>query len=168
MDIGSKSGYPASALSNFAPHRFIFDGVVCNSMEGFLQSVKFDKIPVQEQVCTLVGIQAKMRGKNRNKPWKSRQTLWWKGLSIDRHGEEYQNLLDLAYQALYDGNDSFRRALEATQKAVLTHSMGHNKEQDTVLTEREFCSRLTKLRDNGYLIKKENPKCISNLQKQEM
>lgn len=168
MDIGSKSGYPSSALSNFAPHAFEFDEVKCASMEGLLQSFKFDKIPVQEQVCTLVGIQAKMRGKNRNKAWKSRQTLWWKGLSIDRHGEEYQNLLDLAYQALYDGNDSFRRALEATQKAVLTHSIGHNKEQDTVLTEREFCSRLTKLRDNGYLIKKENPKCISNLQKQEM
>ena len=153
MDIGSKSGYPSSALSNFAPHRFIFDGVDCGSIEGCLQSLKFDKVPVQIEVCTLIGLKAKMRGKNRNKAWKSRQTLWWKGLAIDRHGDEYQNLLDMIYQAVYDQNDSFRRALAATQKAVLTHSIGHNKESDTILTEREFCSRLTKLRDNGYLIK---------------
>ena len=32
MDIGSKSGYPSSSLSNFAGHRFIFDGVECYSM----------------------------------------------------------------------------------------------------------------------------------------
>ena len=153
MDIGSKSGYPSSALSNFAPHKFIFDGVECASLEGLLQSFKFDKVPVQIEVCTLVGLKAKMRGKNRNKAWKSRQTLWWRGLAIDRHGDEYQNLLDMIYQAVYDQNDSFRRALAATQKAVLTHSIGHNKESDTILTEREFCSRLTKLRDNGYLIK---------------
>ena len=153
MDIGSKSGYPSSALSNFAPHKFIFDGVECASLEGLLQSFKFDKVPVQIEVCTLVGLKAKMRGKNRNKAWKSRQTLWWKGLAIDRHGDEYQNLLDMIYQSVYDQNDSFRRALAATQKAVLTHSIGHNKESDTILTEREFCSRLTKLRDNGYLIK---------------
>jgi hypothetical protein len=153
MDIGSKSGYPSSALSNFAPHKFIFDGVEVASLEGLLQSLKFDKVPVQIEVCTLVGLKAKMRGKNRNKAWKSRQTLWWKGLAIDRHGDEYQNLLDMIYQAVHDQNDSFRRALAATQKAVLTHSIGHNKESDTILTEREFCSRLTKLRDNGYLIK---------------
>jgi hypothetical protein len=153
MDIGSKSGYPSSALSNFAPRAFMFDGVKVASLEGILQSLKFDKIPVQIDVCTLIGLKAKFRGKSRNKAWKSRQTLWWKGLAIDRHGSEYQHLLDMIYQAAYDQSDSFRRALAATQKAVLTHSIGHNKESDTILTEREFCSRLTKLRDNGYLIK---------------
>ena len=153
MDIGSKSGYPSSALSNFAPHAFVFDGVECASLEGLLQSFKFDKPHIQAEVCKLVGLAAKFRGKPRNKAWKSKQTLWWKGLPIDRHGDEYQNLLDMIYQAVYDQNDSFRRALAATQNAVLTHSIGHNKESETVLTEREFCSRLTKLRDNGFLIK---------------
>ena len=36
MDIGSGSSYPSCALSNFAPHKFIYDGVECASMEGFL------------------------------------------------------------------------------------------------------------------------------------
>lgn len=43
MDIGSGSGYPAGNLSNFHPYQFEIDGVTCNSMEGFLQSLKFFK-----------------------------------------------------------------------------------------------------------------------------
>ena len=31
MDIGSGNGYPESALSNFAPHKFTIDNVECNS-----------------------------------------------------------------------------------------------------------------------------------------
>ncbi|MBO5435963.1 hypothetical protein J6A31_09230 [bacterium] len=34
MDIGNGTGYPSAALSNFAPHGFIIDGVECASMEG--------------------------------------------------------------------------------------------------------------------------------------
>lgn len=35
MDIGSGKGYPSSALSNFAPHEFIIDGITCQSMEDY-------------------------------------------------------------------------------------------------------------------------------------
>lgn len=51
MDIGSQNSYPASALSNFAPHPFIIDGIECNSMEGFLQSLKFKNPEMQKEVC---------------------------------------------------------------------------------------------------------------------
>ncbi len=44
MDIGSGKDWPSSALSNFSPHPFIIDGVECNSMEGFLQSLKHEKM----------------------------------------------------------------------------------------------------------------------------
>lgn len=53
MDIGAGNGYPQSALSNFAPHPFVIDGVKCNSMEGFLQSLKFESQDMQQFVCTL-------------------------------------------------------------------------------------------------------------------
>lgn len=144
MNIGSKSGYPSSALSNFAPHRFYFDGVDCWSMEGLLQSFKFDKIHIQEEVCSLVGIAAKMRGKS--KDWYKTQTLHWKGIAYKRDSQEYQDLLDRAYLALAT-NSSFRKALLATGDAVLQHTMGKRKTSETVLTQREFCSRLTNLRE---------------------
>jgi predicted NAD-dependent protein-ADP-ribosyltransferase YbiA (DUF1768 family) len=148
MDIGSKNGYPASALSNFSPHPFELDGVQCNSMEGFLQSLKFESKEMQEYVCTLVGYAAKKKGKK--KSWWIKQTLYWRGVSIKRDSDEYQNLLNRAYNALYK-NSKFRAALEATKGATLTHSIGKNKKNETVLTTQEFCSRLTYLRDKGKL-----------------
>jgi predicted NAD-dependent protein-ADP-ribosyltransferase YbiA (DUF1768 family) len=144
MDIGSGRGYPASALSNFSPHPFVLDGVACASMEGFLQSLKFDKLPIQEEVCKLVGKAAKFRGKK--KKWYQRQVLFWRGVPYNRHGQPYQDLLDRAYKAMFDQSESFRKALKATQNAVLTHSIGKSNSSETILTEKEFCSRLMSLR----------------------
>lgn len=144
MDIGSGRGYPSSSITNFAPHTFTFDGVACNSMEGLLQSFKFANPQMQEHVCTLVGIKAKLRGKP--KRWQVTQTLYWKGEAINRHSQEYQDLLDRAYNALAQ-NEGFRRALLATGNAVLTHSIGRTNDRETVLTQREFVSRLTKIRE---------------------
>ena len=66
VDIKSGSGYPAAALSNFYPHPFIFDGVEVASMEGLLQSFKFEKPHIQLEVCKLVGLAAKKRGRSKN------------------------------------------------------------------------------------------------------
>jgi len=147
MDIGTKAGYPASALSNFAPHAFTFDGVECASMEGLVQAFKFDKHHIQIEVCKLIGLAAKRRGQKRNKAWKRVQKLWWKGIEYDRHGLEYQQLLDRAFDALAQ-NAAFRKALLATRNSALTHSIGKSNPADTVLTERELCSRLERLRAN--------------------
>jgi hypothetical protein len=144
MDIGSKHGYPSSALSNFAPHKFIVDEIECNSMEGFLQSLKFSNPDMQVEVCKLVGFTAKKRGSNKN--WQTSQTLWWKGKAIKRESKEYQDLLNKAYLAL-SKNTNFQKALLATKDAVLTHVIGRTNEKETVLTRQEFCSRLTKIRN---------------------
>lgn len=143
MDIGSGTGYPSSALSNFAPHSFVFDGIECASMEGFLQSLKFQDPEMQKHVCTLVGRKAKFKGKR--KKWFKTQTLYWQGEEIPRDSDRYQELLDQAFEALSQ-NEGFRRALLATQNATLTHSIGKNKKSETILTKNEFTSRLTKLR----------------------
>lgn len=144
MDIGSGTGFPSASLSNFAPHPFIFDGVECASMEGLLQSFKFSNPEVQREVCKLVGKQAKFKGKK--KKWWRTQILFWQGKEFKRESQEYQELLDRAFEALAT-NESFQRALLATGNAVLTHSIGKIKENETVLTRNEFCSRLMKIRE---------------------
>lgn len=143
MDIGSKCKYPACALSNFAPHKFIFDGVECNSMEGLLQAFKSRNHEVQIERCKLVGFKAKMAGKNIN--WQERQKLYWKGVEYRRDSQDYQDLLDRAYAALAT-NESFQKALLATGDATLTHSIGRTNFRETILTRQEFCSRLMKIR----------------------
>lgn len=145
MDIGSGTGWPSAALSNFTPHPFVIDGVACASMEGFLQSLKFKEPDMQVEVCKLVGKAAKFKGKK--KKWWRTQTLYWQGQEFKRDSQEYQDLLDRAFDALAQ-NTGFQKALLATGKATLTHSIGKSKETETVLTKQEFCSRLTKIRDN--------------------
>ena len=54
MDISSGAGYPASSLSNFAPHAFEIDNVKCASMEGFLQALKFQSPEMQKYVCSRI------------------------------------------------------------------------------------------------------------------
>ena len=143
MDISSGSGYPTSSLSNFAPHEFIIDNIKCASMEGFLQSLKFQNPEMQKYVCSLVGKTAKFKGKN--KKWQKTGNLYWQGDVIKRDSERYQELLDNAYNALAK-NQSFKKALLATGNATLTHNMGKTKISETVLTKTEFVSRLTKIR----------------------
>lgn len=143
MDIGSGKGYPASSLSNFAPHEFTIDGITCQSMEGFLQSLKFQDKEMQKHICTLIGKKAKFKGSRKN--WKKTQTLYWQGTPLKRDSKEYQDLLDRAFEEL-SKNTSFKKALLATNNATLTHSIGKNKISETVLTRIEFISRLTKIR----------------------
>ena len=144
MDIGSGNNYPSSSLSNFAGHRFEIDGVLCYSMEGFLQSLKFKNPEMQKEVCQLVGLKAKYKGKR--KKWWVKQTLFWQGEEIYRHSVEYQDLITRAYLCMFNQSSSFRNALKASGQAVLTHSMGKSDASKTVLTRQEFCSRLTELR----------------------
>ena len=144
MDVGSNGSYPCNALSNFAAHEFYLDGVRCASMEGFLQSLKFENPAMQEHICSLIGIGAKRAGQEKN--WQKHQKLFWRGQVYPRRSREYQMLLDRAYLALYT-NQGFRAALKAAGDAVFTHSVGKRKEGETVLTIREFCSRLNMLRD---------------------
>lgn len=152
MDIGSKNSYPSCALSNFSAHEFEIDGVKCASMEGFLQSLKCKSPEMQKEICKLIGIKAKREGSKRN-DWKKHQKLYWQGREYPRRSTEYQLLLDRAYLALFE-NQKFRAALRAAKDSVFTHSVGKHKEGETVLTVREFCSRLNFLREE--LKKEEN------------
>ncbi len=149
MEVGSGNGFPSSALSNFAADVFTLDGVQISSREGFLQSLKFKDLVMQDYVCTLVGRAAKAKGRGKN--WHTRQVLYWRGVEYPRSSDAYQNLLDRAFEACFNGNNSFKKALIAAGKdAVFTHSIGRIKEQETVLTRREFCSRLMKLKKLAF------------------
>src|SRR5580704_11473035 len=99
VDIKAKGPFPVGALSNFAAHSFVLDDVVCGSMEGFLQGLKAEDVEVQKGICGLAGTEAQKAGRRHD--WSIQGTLWWKGHPIDRLSEEYQDLLDRAYEALY-------------------------------------------------------------------
>jgi hypothetical protein len=152
MDIRSNGIYPSNILSNFAHHHFIIDDIECNSYEGFLQSLKFKSVETQKNICKLIGSDAKKKGYN--KKWYKTQILYWKNKEIKRDSNEYQELLDKVYNALYKNSKLFRKALAHSVGVILTHTMGKNNKNETILTTQEFCSRLMILRDYG-IIKRE-------------
>lgn len=142
IDIGSNE--KEYSLSNFEHFEFYVDGVFCCSMEGFLQSLKFEDQDKQIEICKLVGVKAKFKGKK--KKWFLNQKLYWKGEVIDRHSERYQDLLDIAFSELFK-NKFFKNTLMKTKGFNLIHSIGKENKEETILTVSEFCSRLTILRE---------------------
>ena len=144
LDIWSTGEYPADVLSNLCSNRFRLDGIECQSMEGFLQSLKYEDTGRQRQICSMKGRNAKRQSTT---TWQTDQIVWWRGVAIDRQSQAYQDLLRRAYQAMFDQNDRFRAALMASRGKRLYHSQGNADRFRTILTQDEFCSILMEIRD---------------------
>ena len=145
LDIWSKSPYPANVLSNLCCNGFRFEGVLCGSMEGFLQSLKYQDADKQRQVCSMAGKNAKNMT---SAHWQIDQIVWWKGTAINRQSKEFQDLIRKAYKAMFEQNECFRIALLSTCGTKLYHCRGEQDSYKTILTESEFCSVLTEMRDS--------------------
>ena len=157
MDIISTGKYPAKALSNFAAYSFVVDGIKCNSMEGFLASLKFSSVHMQASICKLAGFLAKKKGNTIN--WQKNQILYWKGEKISRKSDKYQVLLDKAFESLFC-NVKFRKALKNSGNVILKHTIGKTDKTETLLTKDEFCSRLMTLRTYGSLAKPKSTRLL--------
>lgn len=145
VDIWSRGEYPADVLSNLCSNGFRFDGVICGSMEGFLQSLKHKDKGKQLQLCQMKGRKAR---KMTTTGWQTDQIVWWKGNAIDRQSTDFITLVKAAYQSMFDQNERFRTALMSSRGKKLYHSRGEHNPYKTILTEQELCDILTELRDN--------------------
>ncbi len=157
LDIGSTTEWPGGELSNFTEHHFVYDGVECHSMEGLLQSLKYEDPKKQLEICQMVGREAKAAGNKCPRNWKKSGMLFWQGFMFDRSGPQYFEFLNEAYLAL-SRDVKVREALLATGDAMLVHTIGKVSPYKTVLTTDEFCSRLMVLRQfiRAYYESKEN------------
>lgn len=144
-NIYSKAEYPANQLSNFAPHTFVLDGIVCQSMEGFLQSLKYMNPEKQSSICLLIETEAKKAGSKKHL-WKITKRVYWKGTSYGLFSDDLQKLIDRAYLACFEQCEEFRNALRATGNNELTHSIGKTDMRKTILTEYNYVRRLYYLR----------------------
>lgn len=145
LDIRSNGLYPSNVLSNLCSNGFRLDGMVCGSMEGFLQSLKRKELDKQRQICSMKGGNARKMSVT---SWQTDQVVWWKGQAIDRQSEEYQRLIRRAYQAMFEQSERFRAALMQTRGITLVHTSGEPSSYKTILTPSEFCGILMDLRDS--------------------
>ena len=144
-DIYSKGLWDEVYLSNFCETDFEFDGIQVKSMEGFLQSLKTNDEEKQIAICSLIGKDAKVVGSFI--AGFDGIHLYWKGKTIDRFSEEYQTLLKRVYQARFEQDANFRKALEYTKNKKLIHTVGKSDPKGTILTDAEFISILSGLHE---------------------
>lgn len=144
LDIRSNGLYPSGVLSNLCSNSFRFDGMVCGSMEGFLQSLKQQDFDKQRQICSMKGGNARKRSVT---SWQTDQIVWWKGQTINRQSDEYQMLVRMAYKAMFEQSERFRTALMSTRGVTLIHTTGEDNPYKTILTPNEFCSILMEMRE---------------------
>lgn len=144
LDIRSNGLYPSNVLSNLCSNRFVFDGMICGSMEGFLQSLKQKDLDKQRQICSMKGGNAR---KKRVTSWQTDQILWWKGREINRQSDEFRLLVEDAYEDMFFQNERFRTALMQTRGMKLAHTTGEENPYKTILTPSEFCGILEQIRE---------------------
>lgn len=143
IDIKSQAPGAIGRLSNYTARPFVFDGISCGSLEGVLQSFKCPDPQKQMEICALAGGRAKHAGSQYE--WKERQLLYWQGRAFPRQSDEYQQLLDRLYLAVYEQDEGFRKDLSEIRGKQIDHRMGLSNPAETILTRREFVLRLQRL-----------------------
>lgn len=146
IEIDSKGVYPACVLANEVAHPFVLDGVKCESMESFLQALKYRNQAEQIEICETDGENARALG-DKKMGWKIFKTVWWKGTAYGVFSDDLQVLIDRAYMALYSQNEDFQEALRDMGRAEINYETGEFDMRDAVLTEYNFVRRLERLRE---------------------
>jgi len=143
VDINSRAAGAAGRLSNYTERHFIFDGTECHSIEGVLQSLKCPDPVRQREICLLTGGWAKKAGGEYE--WRDAQMLYWQGKPYSRRSDEYSQLLDRLYDAVFEQDAAFRADLASLQGQSIDHRMGLTNQAETVLTRMEFIRQLQRL-----------------------
>ncbi|MCB1711448.1 MAG: hypothetical protein KDH96_02865 [Candidatus Riesia sp.] len=130
-------------LSNLQPCKFLFLDQYCNSVEGVLQSLKFNDIDKQKSIIKLSGFPAKQAGKNI--PY---SMLNWFGLQFNRHSQIYQDFLNELLYCSISQCEIRKNALLCSKDFVLKHDLGCDDASKTILTRTEFITNLNEIRFN--------------------
>lgn len=157
IDISYKSEI-SSTLSNLYPHKFTMPSrftseyisedslITCLSMESFLQSLKIPNAKAQKFFCENYSGIVAWKAKLTLPDWRKDQILYWQGKKIQRQSEDYNTLLNCAYNKLFKENIFFKEVvLPHFKNYYLIHSTGCDDPKETVLTEQEYIGQLKRL-----------------------
>ena len=146
IDISFKN-MQNSPLSNLFPHKFEIDGVKCNSMESFIQSLRAEDPTLQEKICSEYSGAMAYRLRLLIGDWRKTGTIHWRSKEIVRDSDEYISLITRAYDCLFEQNIVFKHVLlkNFTDKYFI-HSTGCDDKKETLLTEAEYRAQLNRLR----------------------
>ncbi len=143
LDISYKNDISAP-LSNLFPHKFEIDGIVCQSMESFIQSLRVKDKNIQRQICEKYSGYMAYKMRLSLSDWRIDGFVYWQGEKIDRNSKKYTDLISRAYDCLFE-NDVFRYCLNKYKDHKLIHSIGNIFKSESLLTEFEYIEQLERL-----------------------
>lgn len=148
-DINPEGRHPEDILSRLCNNDFCYDGIQCGCMEAFLQSLRYQNPEIQRQVCVMSASELGYRLEEYPTiDWRENQTLWWKGKPIKRDSRKYRRLIYEAHADMFRWSYRFRSVLMQTAEKKLTFDSGNHNPWECLLTDKEFCKILTRLRSN--------------------
>lgn len=136
---------PSGGLSNLYPRSFTFRGIDCGSVEGVLRGMQFPSKTIQREIASLYGHNARRAGNPES--WQENGTFYWNDEHFNRFSDYYQDFLDELYVCAFTQNKEAKNFLLSTKDAKLIHTVGRTNRNETILTVKEFCGRLTDIRE---------------------
>jgi len=152
LNISSKSkDWRAKRLSNFSDDPFVIDGVEINSVEGFIQGIKFYENHHYRRECFRANtIKEKLRAQYLGRKMAEKKFVWWKGEKIKYGSRKHHKLIERAIRAKFEQNREAMRALLATRGIKLIHQIGQRELKKSSLPAKLFCKILTKIRKESF------------------
>lgn len=144
LDISYKD-VKTAPLSNLFPHRFEMDGVLCLSMESFIQSLRESNFMLQRKICSNYSGMMAYKMRLMLNDWRISQTIFWNNKEIKRDSSDYIALITRAYDNLFNQNILFKEFIKRNKDKYLIHSIGCHDKEETLLTEEEYRYQLTRL-----------------------
>ena len=141
-------------LSNLYPYNFELDGMHYASMEAFIGSLRTPSKVEKQKLYSTSGMESWVLGHKFS--WYEKQEVYYKEKVINRHSQEYDDLITSAFDALFT-NEEYKQALSEVGDCKLAHTVGKTAKDKTLLTRKEFIGHLNRLR--GRL----NERCYYNL-----
>lgn len=132
----------AGRLRTFEERCFVFDEILCSSIESVLESFKFKEVERQKEICILSAADAYVEGQSIEAlKWENNQKLYWNGIEYERNSSEYQNLLDRLFQTVFEQDAQFRLDVAFLKNAAVQSNLGGFLPEKNVITKDEFIER---------------------------
>ena len=146
VNMFKDSPWPGNILSNFAKTPFVFDGIECSCAEAFIQSLKVSDAIEQKMFCSLQGHEAWAQGSKLTKNIFELGRVWWKGKAYKLHSKEHFSLVRSGLAKKFSQSVEARKALIATNQAILIHDYGQAPGKKQSLPVNIFCDMVTEIR----------------------
>ena len=139
FNLGDSTNPISEKLGNFSKSPFVLDHVMCASVEGFIQALKYRDPEEQKAVALLVGKEAKFKGKKARKRIAREGTVYWLTNEICFRSHDHIFLIERGIRAKFEQDDASKKALLATGEAELVHETGRQESLYTSLPNVSVC-----------------------------